>query len=75
MTELYLPAHFRESLLEFAHDFLLEQIVLKPTRGDNILDLCFTSHPDSINQCITVPGFSDHTYDAVIVKILHYLPV
>jgi len=68
-TESCLPAHFRESLLEFAQDFLLEQIVLNPTRGNNILDLCFTPHPDSISQCKTVPGFSDH--DAVIVKILY----
>ena len=47
---------------------MLEKIVLKPTRGDNILDLCFTSHPGIIHQCKMVPGFSDH--HAVLVKIL-----
>ena len=67
LTESYLPGLFRESLIEFAQDFLLEQIVLEPTRGDNILDLCFTSHPGIIHQCRTVPGFSDH--HAALVEI------
>jgi len=31
------------------------------------LDLCFTTHPDYIEQCTTVPGFSDH--DAVIADL------
>jgi len=73
LTESYLPAHFREFLLEFVQDFLLEQIVLNPTRGNNILDLCFTSHPDSINQCKTVTGFSDH--DTAIVEMLYNIPI
>jgi len=51
----------------FAHNSMLEQIVTQPTRGNNILDLCFTTHPDYIEQCTTVPGFSD--YDAVIVDL------
>jgi len=72
LTDSYLSGTFRNSLIEFAQEFLLEQIVLKPTRGDNILDLCFTSHPDRINQCIIVPGLSDH--DAVIVEVLYNLP-
>ena len=63
LTESYLPLLFRESLIQFAHDFLLEQIILEPTRGDNILDLCFTSHPGSIHHYKTVPSLSYH--DAV----------
>jgi len=31
------------------------------------LDLCFTTHPDYIEQCTTVAGFSDH--DAVVVDV------
>ena len=46
---------------------MLEQIVTQLTRGNNILDLCFTTHSDYIEQCTTVPGFSDH--DAVIVDL------
>ena len=54
LTESYLSGLFRESLIEFAQDSLLEQIVLEPTRGDDILDLCFTSHPGIIHQCKAV---------------------
>jgi len=50
-----------------AHHSMLEQIVTQPTRGNNILDLCFTTHPDYIEQCATVPGFSDHS--ATIVDL------
>ena len=73
LTESYLPLLFRESLIQFAHDYLLEQIILEPTRGDNILDLCFTSHPGSIHHYKTVPGLSDH--DAVIIEILYNIPI
>ena len=52
---------------------MLEQIILEPTRGDNILDLCFTSHPGSIHHYKTVPGLSDH--DAVIIEILYNIPI
>ena len=31
------------------------------------MDLCLTTHPDYIEQCTTVPGFSDH--DAVVVDL------
>ena len=56
-----------------SHDFLLEQIILEPTIGDNILDLCFTSHPGSIHQYKTVSGLSDP--DAIIIKILYNIPI
>ena len=39
----YSIAH--EELLGVAQDHGLEQVVLKPTRGNNILDLFFTNHP------------------------------
>ena len=40
LTDSYLPASFRKSLIKFAQDFLLEQVVFEPTRGNHILDLC-----------------------------------
>ena len=52
----------------FAQDFLLEQIITEPIRCENILDLCFVSHPSYINQYKIVPGLSD--YDAIIVDIV-----
>jgi hypothetical protein len=33
------------------HDLALEQMVLFPTRGQNKLDLLFTSHPTIIDKC------------------------
>ena len=73
LTELHLPLLFQESLIEFAHDFLLEQIILEPIRGDNNLDLCFTSHPGSIHHYKIVPSRSDH--NAVIIEILCNIPI
>jgi len=67
LVDSYITANFRKSLITFAHNFMLEQIVTQPTRGNNILDLCFTTRPDYIEQCTTVPGFSDR--DVVIVDL------
>ena len=43
-----------------AEEFHIEQLVTTPTRGPNILDLLFVSHPDLVTSCQTVPGISDH---------------
>ena len=48
---------------------MLEQVNTTPTRGSNILDLYFTSHPDFILQCFTAPGLSDH--EAVVVDLVN----
>jgi len=60
LVDSYVTATFRKSLIMLAHNSMLEQIVTQPTRENNILDLCFTTHPYYIEQCTTVPGFSDH---------------
>ena len=60
-------------MIEFAQDFLLEQIILEPTRGDNILDLCFTSHHVLVHQYKIAPGFSNH--DAVIIEKLQNISI
>jgi len=73
LTDPYVPKCFRESLIMFSQECLLDQIVLQPTRGNNILDLCFVSHPDYVLKYEVVPGFSDH--DAVIVNILNCITV
>ena len=70
LTDLYLTRSFQESLVSLTHNFLLKQVNTNPTRGPpgpNVLDLCFTSHPDCITQCYTAPGLSDH--EAVIVDL------
>ena len=56
----YIPTPFHERLIEIADDLRLDQIVKAPTRGLNILDLCFTTHPDKVDGCQTIPGLSDH---------------
>ena len=49
------------------------QVVTFPTRAQNILDLCFVSHPDMILICAPVPGLSDH--DAVLITFQTYVPI
>ena len=47
-------------LLESVNEFGLDQLVTEPTRGSNILDLIFSSHPESIANVEVIPGMSDH---------------
>ena len=49
----YVSAPFRERLIEIADDLHLDQIIQVPTRGLNILDLHFTTHPDKVERCET----------------------
>ena len=45
----------------------LDQVATSPTGGPNILDLCFTTHPNTIQYCYTILGLSNH--NAVIIDI------
>ena len=47
-------------LLESVNEFGLDQLVMEPTRGSNIFDLIFSSHPESIANIEVIPGMSDH---------------
>ena len=47
-------------LIRIASDFSLSQINSTPTRGENILDLLFTSHPSLMKSTYVTPGISDH---------------
>ena len=44
------------------------------TRGINTLDLCFTSHPNIILNCDSIPGFSDHHAILATLSISYYQP-
>ena len=46
---------------------MLEHMVTSPTRGQNILDLFFTTNPTSVNKTFILPGLSDH--DIVLVEV------
>ena len=62
---MHVPYHIREKLISLSQDFQMVQLVHFPTRGQNILDFCFTTHPDTILSCEPTPGLSDH--DAVLI--------
>ena len=54
-----------KAMMEIALDFNLQQVVLKPTRDNSILDLCFTNSPAFVDSREIKPGISDH--DVVVV--------
>ena len=51
-----------EYLLQTAADFGLEQMNLSPTRKNSVLELLFTSCPETVLKCETGPGISDHDH-------------
>ena len=53
-------------------DYGFEQLVNLPTRGNHILDLVLSTHPDIISQVEVVPGISDH--EAVTFQSLNRSP-
>jgi len=46
--------------LEMLDDFNLNQLVMKPTRKNHILDLTLASQPYIISDISIIPGISDH---------------
>ena len=56
----------RESLMELADEYQLQQVVTFPTRQTNLLDLCFTSHIDVVQSCQSYSGLCDHK--VVLIK-------
>ena len=60
------PTFYRECI-EALNDCLLEQTVTSPTRGQNILDLFFTTNPTLVENVSIIPGLSDH--DIVLAKV------
>ena len=57
---------YRESY-EALSDCMLEQMVTSPTRGQNILDLFFTTYPTLVDDISVIPGLSDH--DIVLAQV------
>ena len=62
---------YRECIDTF-NDHCLEQMMNLPTRGQNILDLFFTTNPTLVNKISTTPGISDH--DAIIYAEVNIKP-
>lgn len=45
----------------------MKQIVTKPTRENNILDLCLTNNPGLVQNLEVEPGISDHNMVKITV--------
>lgn len=72
ILDSYVSHRFREKLISLVQDTQMYQVVTFPTRAQNILDLCFVSHPDMITACEPVPGLSDH--DTVLITFQSCTP-
>lgn len=48
------------TMLDFANANFLTQLIITPTRNDNILDLVLSTNPDIIYDLEIHPGMSDH---------------
>ncbi len=58
------------ALLNFTEELLLQQVILEPTRSNNILDLVFSNNSDSIHSiAVAKTELSDH--DIVHCTLLH----
>ena len=60
-------ATIHKELLKVIQDNGLENVVLEPTRGKNILDLFLTNHPSKVNQVEIMLQISD--YSTVFVEV------
>ena len=60
-------ANVSKRMLEIGAEFGLEQVVTKPTRKKNILDLFFTTNASLVQKSSILPGISDHDGIPVIV--------
>ena len=52
---------FNQLAIDTMDDYALTQMVSEPTRGNNILDLLFSSCPDLVQNVTVSPGISDHS--------------
>ncbi|CAC5373372.1 unnamed protein product [Mytilus coruscus] len=64
-----LPQIINRAFLQVSADLSIQQINSNTTRGNNILDLIFTSHPGLIERCKTLPPIGNSDHDIVLVDI------
>lgn len=50
----------QQTLVDITAGEMLSQVQARPTRGQNVLDLVFTSNPTLLKSSHTIPGISDH---------------
>ena len=56
-----------KKLIDIVNENELTQVVREPTRGNNILDLIFTTNPGLISSVEVHPDMSDH--NAIITDV------
>ena len=56
-------------LLDITEEHALHQHVDKPTRGDNILDLLFSTYPDLVENVEVSSGMSDHSVVTAVISV------
>ena len=59
-----------QDFVSTTNDNCLVQMVSKPTRDNNILDLCLTNNPTLVDNVIIEPGISDHETVIAVVKLM-----
>ena len=65
---------YYEQFLTILKDSNLTQLIDEPTRGENILDLIFTTNPTLLHSSQVLPGISDHDIASVEVGIRPHIP-
>ena len=68
-----------KQFLDIVSEFSLEQVVTKPTRLNNILDLFLTNNSTSVESSSVFPGISDHDgipfiFINVKLKLAKFIP-
>ena len=58
-----------EAFIEMSHDLGMSQIVDQPTRGQTILDHCFTNFPHLITKCHLLARLGDHEIVRIVASI------
>lgn len=60
------PKYISESIVNTSEELGLEQVITCKTRGDNILDLLFTSHPTLIEKIRSLPPIGKADHDVIL---------
>ena len=64
-----LSRQVNDAYINMYGDLALDQVVSFPTRGSNILDLFFTSHPSIIDKCKALPALGKSDHDIVMIDL------
>lgn len=64
-----IPAQVNQAFIRMTADLSVQQLVNKPTRGENTLDLMFTSHPGHLERCKTLPPIGNSDHDIVLLDL------